>query len=64
MNNIVVLDSNEANKIGVLLIDYIRLESDLDDKKNEFESVLAEIANKYDEESKRFTEEKEKLSDE
>ena len=63
-NGIVVLDHNETNKVGIMLLDYLRLEENQDMIRNEYEIIVNELSYKIENESKKFNDEKEKLINE
>jgi hypothetical protein len=54
-------DPNELNKIGILLIEYVRLESAYENLKKVSYDRFMELNHKIEEDSKNFDEEKEKL---
>lgn len=64
MNNVIVLDYNEANKLGVMLLDYLRIEADRENLKRELEYEINERHFKYEEEARRYEDEKQKFVDE
>lgn len=59
-NSIVVLDYNETNKLGILLLDYLRLEANQGNYKEEYDKNLKELNQKFQEEVRRVNEEKER----
>jgi hypothetical protein len=54
-------DVNELNKIGILLIEYVRLEEAYDNLKKVSYERFTELNQKIQEDSKNFEEEKEKM---
>lgn len=64
MNNIVVLDYNETNKIGILLLRYIRLEEQVENQQLELNAAITEISEKYEMCLKIANEHTEKLREE
>jgi hypothetical protein len=63
-NNNITLDANESNKVGILLLDYLRIEKENKIKSIEYENTLNEFVQKYEEEMTRFTTERESLLEE
>jgi hypothetical protein len=63
-NNVVILDYNDTNKIGTLLLDYIRMEGEYERQKIEKERLIQEWKQNIEELIKKSNEEKEKLTNE
>jgi hypothetical protein len=54
-------DVNELNKVGILLIDYVRIEAAYENLKQVSKTTFIELNEKIEEDSKKFEEEREKL---
>jgi hypothetical protein len=63
-NNTITLNANESNKIGILLLDYLRIEKESKIKSIEYENMLNEFIKKYDEDTKLLSIEREELLNE
>ncbi len=54
-------DTNDLNKVGILLLDYSRLESAFENLKKLSQSKFIELNQKIEEDAKNFEEEREKF---
>jgi hypothetical protein len=63
-NSSITLDANESNKIGILLLDYLRIENENKEDQNEYKKVLEEFIEKYKTEAENFINEKKELINE
>lgn len=57
-NGVVVLDYNETNKVGIMLLDYLRLESNYEVLRKDYEVILSDVDKKIEEECKKISSEK------
>jgi hypothetical protein len=60
-NGVVVLDYNETNKIGIMLLDYLRLESNYEVVRKDYDVLLSDVNKKVEEESQKIYSEKNNL---
>jgi hypothetical protein len=64
MTSVSPLDYNETNKIGILLLDYIRVEAERDKIQKNFEESMEQMKIEYEEELLKINEEREKYLEE
>jgi hypothetical protein len=57
----ITLDANESNKIGILLLDYLRVEEENKIKSIEYENAISEFVEKYEEEVAQYNSERGEL---
>ena len=57
----VAISNHESSLLGTLLVDYLAIEEELKNNKDEYEKSLSEFVSRYENESKFFVDEKIKL---